>query len=439
MGIRYLFGKGFEVDTNKAVHWVKKAVEKKLPSACFNYGIMLLNETGVKWNPFEAYKNFLVAAQKDMPEAQLIIGFFYLDNLILTRDLNKAVEWIGKAAKSKYKPAEELLAQVKENEGRFIDLSGAVAKTALDDQNKDKSDKDFAFELSSTENDSLSIAIEDVKESTLLNKRYGELKKFLNVKKSDTLEGTADTTSTRLLQQGIKWGNPESVILYGQSYEKGTFNKKDLISAASNYFRAYRLGVNRAANMLLKLTTEQSFLDMLTKAMDKGDLEAVYAWSAITALNYSNKFTETQSIEFLRKSAEKGHIPSMVELGLCYYNGRGVGQDREKAIEIWNRAAGMGSEDARIRIALNHILNNEQSASLKSDYDYIVKAYDNGSLLAETALGYCFEKGIIVKQNKSEANKYYRNAVKRGSEIAMNSLKRLYDELRPDMEEFKIY
>jgi TPR repeat protein len=439
LGLRYLFGKGFELDTAKAVYWIKKAVDKKFPSACFNYGIMLLNEAGVKWDPFAAYRNFLIAAEKGMPEAQLIIGLFYLDNLIINRNLDKAVEWINKAVKLKYKPAEEVLSQIKENEGRFLDLSGIISKPQIEEKKKDAEEKDFAFEWSSNENDSLNQSIENVKEDEMLKKSYSDLKKFLNVKKNDILESRGDTTSTKLLQQGIKWGNPEAVLLSGLSSEKGTLNQKDLIAAASNYFRAYRLGINRAANMLLKLTTDQKFMELLNKSMERGDLEAIYVWSAITALNYNNKFTEEQSVEFLKKASERGHLQATVELGLCYYNGRGVKQDRGAAIELWNKAAAANCEDARTLIAFNNILNNDQNASLKNDYEYIVKAYENGSLLAQTALGYCYEKGIVVKQNKSEANKHYRNAVRRGSEIAMNSLRRLYDEMRPEGDEYKVY
>ncbi len=439
LGLRYLFGKGFEIDTVKAVYWIKKAVDKKLPSACFNYAIMLLNKAGVAWNPFEAYRNFLIAANGNMPEAQLLVGLYYLDNLIVNRNLNTAVEWINKAVKLKYKPAEEVLAQIKTNEGRFIDLSGTVSKTQLDRDKQNTSGRDFAFEWYNTENDSLNRSLENVKENELVKKPYHELKKFLNVKKSGILEKRGDTTSVNLLQQGIRWGNPEAVLINGLSLEKGTLNKKNLILAASNYFRAYRLGIDRAANLLLKLTTEQSFIDLLNKSMEKGDLEAIYVWSAIIALNYNNKFTEDQSIDFLNKASEKGHIQSMIELGLCYYNGRGVAKERDKALLLWNKAGTYECEDARTRIAFNNILNNDKNSNLKTDYDYIMNACENGSLLAQIALGYCYERGIVVKENKSEADKYYRDAARRGSEIAMNSLKRLYDEIRPENEEFKIY
>jgi len=44
-----------------------------------------------------------------------------------------------------------------------------------------------------------------------------------------------------------------------------------------------------------------------------------------------------------------------------------------------------------------------------------------------------------VKENKVLAVKLYRNAAQRGNQLAYNSLKRMYDEIRPEDESFKIY
>ena len=70
----------------------------------------------------------------------------------------------------------------------------------------------------------------------------------------------------------------------------------------------------------------------------------------------------------------------------------------------------------------------------------MLKTYSNkGSVLAEAALAYCYEKGIGVNQNKARAARLYRQAAQRGNEAAYNSLRNMYDEIRPDEEEFQIY
>ncbi|MDO4857191.1 MAG: tetratricopeptide repeat protein, partial [Thermoguttaceae bacterium] len=64
----------------------------------------------------------------------------------------------------------------------------------------------------------------------------------------------------------------------------------------------------------------------------------------------------TKAAEYYRQAAELGHARAMVELGSCYYYGRGVERDTQKWLS-WNRKAadlndpwgfsrlGMGYED----------------------------------------------------------------------------------------------
>jgi len=48
-------GEGIPADTAQAIYWIKKAADKNLTAAKYNYGIMLINGIGVSWNPFSAF------------------------------------------------------------------------------------------------------------------------------------------------------------------------------------------------------------------------------------------------------------------------------------------------------------------------------------------------------------------------------------------------
>ncbi len=74
LGLRYLQGLDMPSDTVKAAEWIMKAALQDLPSACYNYAILLLNGWGVPWNPFEAFVNFKKAAEAGMAQAQYITG-----------------------------------------------------------------------------------------------------------------------------------------------------------------------------------------------------------------------------------------------------------------------------------------------------------------------------------------------------------------------------
>ena len=90
LGIRYILGISLPFDTSKAAYWIGKAASKNLPAANFNYGIMLHGGMGTDWNPFEAFKNFKVAAESGMEQAQYIIGLMYIDNLIVNKNINES-------------------------------------------------------------------------------------------------------------------------------------------------------------------------------------------------------------------------------------------------------------------------------------------------------------------------------------------------------------
>ena len=97
LGLRYLLGEGMAADTSKAVYWLSKSADQKLPSAMYNYAILLINGWGVDWDTFSAFKYFKGAAKAGMIQAQYVVGILYTDNLIVKQDLNYAYYWVKKS------------------------------------------------------------------------------------------------------------------------------------------------------------------------------------------------------------------------------------------------------------------------------------------------------------------------------------------------------
>jgi TPR repeat protein len=113
-----------------------------------------------------------------------------------------------------------------------------------------------------------------------------------------------------------------------------------------------------------------------------------------------------------------------------------VEEDKDRAIKYWKIAENLGSLEAKVRLAFAKI----QLGSTDIKYIRILeKASDEGSVSAQAALAYCYEKGLSTKQNKAEAANLYRKAAHRGSQAAFNSLRSMYDQLRPSDGEFQIY
>ena len=93
-----------------------------------------------------------------------------------------------------------------------------------------------------------------------------------------------------------------------------------------------------------------------------------------------------KSIYYYERSAEKGNMYAMNDLGYIYQHGYGTAVDYAKALRYYEQAAELGNP---------HALNN---------------------------LGYVYENGLGVRQDFQKAIEYYNRAIAGGSENAANNL-----------------
>ena len=149
--------------------------------------------------------------------------------------------------------------------------------------------------------------------------------------------------------------------------------------------------------------------------------------------------TRQQAVTFLRKAADAGYVPALIELGLWYYGGRWVPQDGSRALACWKEAERRGSSEATLRLAVMSVRQSTDSLVLGASLATLRRASAQGAILADVALGYCYENGVVVPRSSSEAAQLYRAAWRRGSLDAYRSLRRLYDALRPHDPEFLMH
>ena len=444
LGIRYLVGNGFPSDTVKAIYWIRKAVDQNLSSAKFNYGIMLYNGIGVPWNPFEAYQHFLSSAKTGLKESQFALGLLYTDNLLMNRDLNKAYRYFKLSADAGYLQAKDAVKQLIKN-GFIPSPDVSTSQPEITERSEKKPDTAEPLMNPNWDLDLYDFEAKGKKEkidkfvNDVLKKNPTELKKFLGLDELTPSLMPKDTTSIGLLNFAVENGSPEALLVIARAYETGTLFKKNLMLATFNYLRAFRIGSIKAGQKLFTLVQSKELFDLLKEKITAGDPDAMYAWAGISALGFENQISDQQALEFLKKAVAKNHIPSMIEMGLLYSIGKLVPRNREKAIEYWSMAKQLGSKEAEVRIAISNLNDSTVSKNTKVDFQILKDNADKGSIFAETALGYCYEKGVGTKEDKAMAIRFYRQAAQRGNETAYNSLKRMYDELRPNEDEFKIY
>ncbi len=438
LSLRYLLGRGAAADTVRAAYWMRRASDQNYTPAMFNYGIMCYNGWGVPWDPFEAYRMFRACAGRGMVESEYAMAQFLTEDLVIPRNFDSAYAWVKRSADGGYAPAKETLARLEKQglgPGKQESERAAAAPKA---PNTGLVFLDFAQDTGGVSGDSLLLkeAIQTASPS---------VRKALGISKMLETETQADTATLAAIMQAGEAGSPEALTVLGRSYEKGIGVPKDPVRAAAAYVRAIRLDSPRAPELLMKLLEQKTTLPHIKAAAAKGEPEAEFAWAGVSALGFDGVLAQAQvylsgdeAFKLLSSAGEKGYTPALVEEGLAYYAGRWVPQSLEKATELWTRAASLGSKDAIVRIALMTLRAQGDTSGRKEAVQILRRASDEGSVLAEVGLGYCYETGTGLPVRDAEAAFYYRAASVRGSQDSFRALRRMHDAIRPDDPEFRI-
>ena len=125
-------------------------------------------------------------------------------------------------------------------------------------------------------------------------------------------------------------------------------------------------------------------------------------------------------------AADKGNADAMIQLGECYFHGRGVNEDEKEAIRLFRKLADKGNTEAMLRLAECYYGETEVVERIK----WIRKAAKKGNTEAMLQLAICYLNGGVVKKDEKEAVKWIRKAAEKGNANAMSILAGFYYEGR---------
>lgn len=169
------------------------------------------------------------------------------------------------------------------------------------------------------------------------------------------------------------------------------------------------------------------FLLLTLSACGPGDPKELYeqAVRIFNGVKYEEKLLNTkidsehspespsdveQAVELYRKAADQGLAAAQTQLGICYFEGIGVEKDYDEAVRLFNLAANQNDPDAYFM--LSRYFNFEQ------DHDKIFekakKSADLHSAMGEFGLAECYQLGIGVKKDDSQADYWYEKAAEKG-------------------------
>ncbi len=435
LAVRYLYGMGVERDTTKAAYWMLKAANQGMLTAKFDVAIMAFHGWGMPWDPFLSYRYLLETASQDMPDAQYFLASVLTEDLVVPRDWGKAYQWMKKAADAGFKPAKDALPEFAEKraeaEAAKAVMPAASAKNpgSLLPSSTMPVLLDFPGDSSKSTGESLGDLVKGAGE---------DMRMALGLSAQPDSALNVDSVTFGHLVHAADAGSPEALTVLGRCAERGLEAKKDSVAAAAYYVRAVRLDAPKAPALLLGIVEQKSFQAQLKARSVRGDAVADFTWAALAVLGFDNTITPVQALQMLKKSVDQGYVPALIEMGLWYYGGKWVEQDKARAASLWRQAVKKGSRDAEVRLAVTMLREDDDVRDDSTAVSLLQRAVPEGSLLAQVGLGYCYEQGIGVPKKMAEAAHWYRAGAVRGSQDAYRALRRLYDDVRPSDKEFEI-
>ena len=117
--------------------------------------------------------------------------------------------------------------------------------------------------------------------------------------------------------------------------------------------------------------------------------------------------------EWYLKAARNGNDKAMNLIGLCYERGEGVIKSKAEAFEWFFRAAEKGNADAMFNVGL-FLIDTAGVQYKKSAFEWFLKSANLGNAYGMHGVGCCYETGEGVKQDSEKAYECYLKAVEKG-------------------------
>lgn len=111
---------------------------------------------------------------------------------------------------------------------------------------------------------------------------------------------------------------------------------------------------------------------------DQGDANAQYALGIMHLKKEAQRSEDTTAFRYLVEAAKKQHVASMFNLGVAYWEGRGVTRQPEKALNWWEVAAQRDDAGAQYNLGLAYYIGEGRAQSIPKAEYWVQQAADNG-------------------------------------------------------------
>lgn len=374
LGNEYFYGENRPANLTLAVYWYKKAADKGIPEAQYNYASCLESGRGIKKNLPDAFAWYKKASDRNFQPASFRVAKFYLTgvpdesgHLILQPDVKSALALLEKLADEQYEPAEIECAAMRMGKHASAEDRGKAFSLLTRVTGRKNCDPRALRMLADCYFTGIGCPPDRVK-------------------------------AVKFLTAAAERKEPEALAKLGFLYEYGHGVKADPEKSREYYRKAAESGHPMAQFKY-------------AEAMSEGQIPGKNLNDALV---------------WYRKSAA-GECPQAIfKLGVLYYDGLGVRQDKQRAVRLFFQAARRGYVRAQYNLAC---LFDEGTVNGKSDKEaafyWFQQAARGGDVTAQRRVGECYLNGTGVDQSLSKAEQWLVTAARNGDFTARELLYRI--------------
>lgn len=125
----------------------------------------------------------------------------------------------------------------------------------------------------------------------------------------------------------------------------------------------------------------------------------------------------TEALQWFEKAAKHDEAEAIHTIGSFYAEGKGVKQDKKKALFYMEKAAKLGFRPAMTYCGFTYLFDDDNIDYYKAFY-YLEKAAELDNPNAQLYLGRCYLRGIGCKKNKENAKMWLQKAALHNGEAS---------------------
>ena len=400
VGLCFANGTGVAKNLETAYGWYVKSAEQNFTEGIVSMADALYYGRGVSEDKAAAAKTYERGDQADDVHSTYMLAVSYENGYGFEKNLTTAFTLYGKAAEKEYAGASDA-AKVIAVPAQYWD-DAMVKKDAIAQYklgccysrgncgvNKDDSQAFKLFRMSADQGneDALYIVALCYRDGIGTSKNEEEQKKALfaaakrshvaslatigDLYRDGNLVNRDFTMSLEYFNKAIEGG------LEAAKSSAAQINKIGLYWKAANDGDAeaqFNLGVCYRDGVQISVNDEAATL-WFEKSAAQGNHEAEYAFAEMLSRRQpSSDATDKKIVGLLQKAVAANHIKAKTLLGKYLYTGKGIDEDYDKAVELWEDAVKSGDLDAKCELAGFHFTGRGMFNSGK-DQDKALKEW----------------------------------------------------------------